>query len=195
MLIRSEDLGRIRERRVTLAFRRWRRPSARSNGTLLTPIGLLHIESVSKMSEDQITDDDARAAGYPSRGGLLAELNERQEGDIYRIVFGEIEPDPRIELREAVPDDSEVGALLMKLDRLDRASSGGPWTETILELLAAAPGIRAATLANRVGVETAAFKRDVRKLKALGLTVSLERGYRLSPRGERVLQVVRNTPR
>ena len=31
------------------------------------------------------------------------------------------------------------------------------------------------------------FKRDVRKLKELGLTESLEIGYRISPRGETLL--------
>jgi hypothetical protein len=34
-----------------------------------------------------------------------------------------------------------------------------------------------------MGRETLPFKRDVRKLKELGLTESLEVGYRLSPRG------------
>ena len=35
--------------------------------------------------------------------------------------------------------------------------------------------------------ERLAFKRDVRKLKELGLTESLDVGYRLSPRGRAVL--------
>jgi hypothetical protein len=35
-----------------------------------------------------------------------------------------------------------------------------------------------------MGRERLAFKTDVRKLKALGLTESLPVGYRLSPRGE-----------
>ena len=37
------------------------------------------------------------------------------------------------------------------------------------------------------GRETQPFKLDVRKLKNLGLTISLEVGYRLSPRGEAYL--------
>ena len=39
-----------------------------------------------------------------------------------------------------------------------------------------------------VGRETQPFKTGVRKLKALGLTISLETGYRLSPRGEAFLR-------
>ena len=54
----------------------------------------------------------------------------------------------------------------------------------MLELIAAHPGVRAPDLAARLGRETLAFKIDVRKLKALGLTESLEVGYRLSPRGQ-----------
>lgn len=43
------------------------------------------------------------------------------------------------------------------------------------------------TLAGRVGLERLDFKERVRKLKALGLTLSLDVGYRLSPRGEAFL--------
>ncbi|HEY7447932.1 MAG TPA: hypothetical protein VH702_07265 [Vicinamibacterales bacterium] len=39
------------------------------------------------------------------------------------------------------------------------------------------------------------FKRDVRKLKALGLTESLEIGYRISARGRAVLQHLTSTER
>jgi hypothetical protein len=37
-------------------------------------------------------------------------------------------------------------------------------------------------------MEKAPFKANVRKLKGLGLTESLEIGYRLSPRGRAVLR-------
>ena len=69
-----------------------------------------------------------------------------------------------------------------RLDRLDRASSIGPWTRAVLAVIAAQPATRAADLAAGFGRETLPFKTDVRKLKNLGLTESLEVGYRLSPR-------------
>lgn len=50
------------------------------------------------------------------------------------------------------------------------------------------PAVRAPDLAASVGRETLPFKRDVRKLKELGLTESLEVGYRLSPRGATVVR-------
>ena len=53
----------------------------------------------------------------------------------------------------------------------------------MLETIAAQPATRAADLAAQFGRETLPFKTDVRKLKNLGLTESLEVGYRLSPRG------------
>ena len=45
-----------------------------------------------------------------------------------------------------------------------------------------------ADLAASLGRERLSFKADVRKLKALGLTESLEVGYRLSPRGRAFLE-------
>jgi len=76
----------------------------------------------------------------------------------------------------------------MRLDRIDASSSHGPWTGHTLRLIADNPGVRAEDLARSVGREKLPFKVDVRKLKELGLTESLRTGYRLSPRGEAVLQ-------
>ena len=53
---------------------------------------------------------------------------------------------------------------------------------------------RAADLAAGFGRETQPFKLDVRKLKNLGLTLSLEVGYRLSPRGEAYLAALDASP-
>jgi hypothetical protein len=85
-----------------------------------------------------------------------------------------------------VPDD-ELARIRARLTRLDRASSHGPWTEAVLRLVAAHPAVRAADLAASLGRETQPFKTDVRKLKQVGLTESLDVGYRLSPRGRTVL--------
>ena len=71
--------------------------------------------------------------------------------------------------------------------RLARYDAHGPWTRETLELIAARPATRAGDLAAELGRERLPFKADVRKLKALGLTESLEVGYRLSPRGSAYL--------
>ncbi len=67
------------------------------------------------------------------------------------------------------------------------AAHDGPWTIATLRLIGDRPGVRAAELAAAAGRERLPFKADVRKLKELGLTESLEVGYRLSPRGRALL--------
>ena len=54
--------------------------------------------------------------------------------------------------------------------------------------IAAQPGRRAPDLAAAFGREVLPFKTDVRKLKNMGLTISLRIGYQLSPRGIAYLQ-------
>ena len=99
--------------------------------------------------------------------------------------------DPRHDLRRQDKlSDKEATDLKARLDRMDARSSHGPWTATTIKLLAAHPRKRAAELAESAGMETRHFKANVRKLKELGLTESLEVGYRLSPRGETIFQLL-----
>ena len=67
------------------------------------------------------------------------------------------------------------------------SSLGGAWTLATLRAIEARPGVLAAKLAHSLGRPRDDFKRDVRKLKTLGLTFSLEIGYRLTPKGEALL--------
>lgn len=53
-----------------------------------------------------------------------------------------------------------------------------------LRLIGTYPGMVLTALARQLGHERPAFKLNVRKLEELGLTESLEVGYRLSPLGE-----------
>ena len=50
MLIRLPILHRIKSGEVTLAFRRWRRPTVRTGGTPHTAVGVLAIASVEKVA-------------------------------------------------------------------------------------------------------------------------------------------------
>jgi hypothetical protein len=169
---------------VTVAFRRWRRPTVKAGGRLTTPAGVLAIDGLEAIGEDEITDRDARRAGYESAAEVRAALARRPDGQLYRIEFRLAGADPRRELREqAELSAADVGELTRRRGRLDAASTHGPWTSAVLELIAARPGVRAGDLAASLGRERLAFKADVRKLKALGLTESLDIGYRLSPRG------------
>jgi hypothetical protein len=192
MLFRQDSLDGIREGRITLAFRRWRRPTVRTGGTLMLPIGQLQIAEVRQIIEEDITDDDARRAGYSSRQALQEELASRTEGTVYRVELGALGPDPRIalRLRDALSDE-EIATLTRKLAKLDAGAPGGPWTHRVLRLIRDKPAVRAGDLCKVVQMERLPFKANVRKLKALGLTESLEVGYRLSPRGDAILARLR----
>ena len=186
MLFKARLWPRIADGSVTLAFRRWELRRARPGARHRTPAGVIEIDSVDEVEPEEIGDDDAARAGFGNRAELLATL--RGDAPIHRIAFHHTGPDPRIALRERGDlSEGELAEVEQRLARLDAASRHGPWTATLLRLIAERPATRAPDLAASLGRETQPFKRDVRKLKELGLTESLEKGYRLSPRGRAVL--------
>jgi hypothetical protein len=172
---------------VTVAFRRWKRPTVKAGGTLQSPGGLLAIDEVEQIQTQDITAGDARAAGSANREAVLASL--RPDGQLYRVRFHRIGDDPRIDLRQRADlDDAELSELIRAVDRL-------PWAGPILRLIADNPGVVSTDLAPQVGLERVPFKQRVRRLKALGLTESLDVGYRLSPRGVALLRRFPPEPR
>src|SRR5262245_521548 len=190
MLFSADAWPGIGDGSITLTFRSWKRPQARTGGRSRTPVGVLAIDDVRLVKVEAISEDEARMAGYPSLSELRARLEPAR--DVYRIAFHVAGPDPRVELRNsALMDDANLAEVDRRLRRLDRASRHGPWTRETLELIAVRPATRAADLAVTLGRDTASFKTDVRKLKGLGLTESLEVGYRLSKRGDSYLRASR----
>jgi hypothetical protein len=183
MLFRSDILQGIAEGRVTLAFRRWRRPPPADGSTLRSPVGVLRLGRVTLVNEDDITPEDVRRTGMS-----VDELRVSIAGDgtLLRIELRLAGDDPRIALRERVPEQGELEAIVAKLARIDAACQA-PWTTRYLRLIAERPGVVSHTLARQVDSDVLPFKRRVRQLKELGLTESLEVGYRLSPRGRAVL--------
>ena len=193
MLIRRPVLDAVAAGAVTVLFRRWDRPRVRPGGTQRTAVGVLEWTSVDAVAEADLTDDDARAAGFADLGALLAA--QTCDGQLFRVGVRPAGPDPRVALRgRSRLSPRQRAELAERLDRLDRTSRRGPWTAQVLELIAARPGVRAPDLAASLGLETPPFKRDVRKLKELGLTESLEVGYRLSPRGRAWLRAAAADP-
>jgi hypothetical protein len=186
MLLNNEVLKGIESGQLTTVYRRWEEPRVKAGSTRRTAIGVIEILSVDDVDPRSLTVADAAAAGFETIDDLLASAGSRGE-TLYRIHLRHVGPDPRVALRGALPDDRDVAALTDRLQRLDAASTHGPWTWQTLELIAGNPGVRAEDLATSVGREKMPFKLDVRKLKELGLTESLTIGYRLSPRGESLL--------
>ena len=189
MLFKSQLWSGLADGSITVAFRRWRQPRARAGSRHRIPGGVLAIDSVAVVARAQVTEAAARRAGFASRAALLADVDKFGDGDLYRIRFHFAGADPRQALRKrATLSDPARAELVRRLARLDRASRHGAWTARVLSLIRAHPGTRAAALAARLGRDTASFKADVRKLKELSLTESLEVGYRLSPRGRAFLR-------
>jgi hypothetical protein len=105
---------------------------------------------------------------------------------VWRIDFVLVGADDRIARRNDTSSD-DLADVMARLSRFDR---NGPWTRTTLRLIERYPGIVSTTLARHAEQDRAAFKLNVRKLKELGLTESLDIGYRLSPRGQAVLDAL-----
>ncbi|MCC7363034.1 MAG: hypothetical protein IT303_01580 [Dehalococcoidia bacterium] len=178
---------------ITLAFRRWAAPRAKAGSRHRTPYTLIAIDAVDLVDPGEITGAEAVAAGYASAEELLAGLRGEPGTPVYRVAFHAVAGDARAELASTVGlSPADVRALRARLARMDAQSE--PWTAATLDAIQRRPGVRAADLAAELGRETLAFKRDVRKLKELGLTLSLEVGYRLSPRGEAYLVALPGKP-
>jgi hypothetical protein len=180
----------MRDGSITVTFRRWKRAQAVAGRPYRTPVGIIDVTDVDIVSADDITEADARASGLGSPDAVRAALRGDPDLPIYRIRFRLAEgPDPRAQLAATdVLSAEERADLDRRLARLDKASKVGPWTRATLELIARRPEVRAGDLAEELGrAPLQDFKLDVRKLKALGLTLSYPVGYRLSPRGEAYL--------
>jgi len=173
---------------VTLAFRRWDSPRVNAGTRLRTAVGLVEVTSVETVGLSRITATQARQAGFASRDQLAGFLSKRSTGKIFRIGVRFAGPDPRIALRnDDDVSDVELADLLSRLAKM-------PWAYDFLRLIAQRPAVRAPDLAASLGWETVPFKRNVRRLKELGITESLEVGYRISPRGQVVLSALPGPP-
>lgn len=195
MLFKQQVLGGIASGQIDLAFRSWRRPTVKVGTRLRTAVGVVEIDAMDPVDRADISDIDAHRAGFASRDALLRSLDvgdpqATRDRVVYRIGVHLAGPDPRAMLRERADlSADDVTELRARLRRLDNASTHGPWTMAILQLISDRPATRAADLAARVGLPKHRFKTDVRKLKELGLTESLDIGYRLSPRGHAFLDI------
>ncbi len=176
---------------ITVTFRTWSRPQAKQGGRYRVAGMLLEATDVREVAVGTLTDADAIAAGEADLASLLRRLkNPPPTSTVWRVGLRYVGVDDRIERRvdDALTDDDLV-ALRTRLDRLDR-SAGTPWTRTTLRLIEKYPGVVSTALARQTGQERPAFKINVRKLKEMGLTESLDVGYRLSPRGEALLRAI-----
>jgi len=191
MLLKNKTIEGIQSGKINLIFRRWKKPGVKKGGTQMTQLGVVGIDDVKVVSENEITDRDAKKAGYGSKSELLEQMYDRDE-DIYKIKVHWVGEDPRKALRTNDKlTKKDIDEIIGKLGRLDQNSQRGNWTRLYLQMIHDQPNTHAAILAGQIGLTIPTFKPWVRKLKALGLTESLRPGYRLSPRGQKVLAALR----
>ena len=191
MLLKNKLIEEIKAGNVTLIFRRWKKAGVKAGGTQMTQLGVIGIDTVEIVCLNDITDLDAREAGFAHREDLIADLYDRDE-EIYKIRVYFAGEDPRKSLREkAKLTPKELADIIAELKKLDAGSKRGEWTQLYLQMIHDRPNTHAQILAESIGLDIPTFKPWVRKLKALGLTESLRPGYKLSPRGEKVLESLR----
>jgi hypothetical protein len=188
VLFNKPTLDGLLEGSVTATYRRWITVRVRPGSRFTTRAGMVEVLAISEVDEADLSDHDAEAAGFASLPALLKWTSAKGSGakgtgSLYRIELRLAGPDPRVALRE---DDGlsvdDFVALQTKLGRMDRAAPE-PWTEVVLRQISQQPAVVSTDLAAQAGLPRGYYKIRVRRLKALGLTESLEVGYRLSRRG------------
>jgi hypothetical protein len=150
---------------------------------------MVAVDAIDAVQPGDISSQDALAAGYRDVAELTADLRRDPGLPLYRIRFRRLAgPDPRAELAASAElTDADTAAIGARLARMDAASKHGAWTGTFLALIGDRPATSSELLAESVGWDRPEFKLHVRRLKSLGLTISLDVGYRLSPRGQAYL--------
>jgi len=197
MLFTATTLDGLADGSVSATYRRWTTVRPKVGSRFTTRAGMVEVTGITAVAGGELSDADAVTAGFPDRVALLRWLDRSargprdtrrtDEGVLYRIDLALAGPDPRVALRaEDSLDAAALADLRRRLDRMD-AAAADPWTRSVLRQIAEQPGVVSTVLAEAAGQERPAYKARVRRLKALGLTESLEIGYRLSPRGHAFL--------
>ena len=193
MLFSAVTLNGLVEGRVSCTYRRWVRVRPKVGSRFTTRVGVVEVTSIEPVDDTRLTSEDAAAAGFATVAALHRWTRAKGAGELYRIGLRIAGPDPRVALRaSSVLDDAEGRTIEARLGRMDRAAEAA-WTMRTLQQIERRPAVVSTELAAEAGEERQPYKIRVRRLKALGLTESLEVGYRLSPRGQAYLEWVRSS--
>lgn len=193
MLFKEIHLNGIKSGKITLAFRKWQKVSVKIGSLLHTAVGLVEIRKIETVSENDITDKDALNAGFADKKQLLKSFIHNSTGTIFKISVGYHSADPRIKLREQTElPEQQFTDLKKKLERLDNYSKQGHWTNKVLLTIKDHPNLHAIGIAKLTGFEKEWLKLNIRKLKNLGLTISHNVGYELSPLGKSFVEKLLN---
>jgi hypothetical protein len=179
----------IRSGEIRCTVRIWQRPHVKAGGRYALGGGAIVVDKIYETALDDVTPALARRCGFASLADLLKTAKHGAGERVFVIDFhydGKAGARPKPETGTVSAE--HIAQLLQRLDAMDRRSKIGSWTLATLRAIEARPGVLAAKLARSLGRPRDELKRDVRKLKNLGLTFSLETGYRLTPKGEALLE-------
>ena len=173
---------------ITVTFRLWKRLHTKVGGRYTVGPVVIEVDAIEMIPFHAVTKRDIKLAGASSRDALRERAAHAGPIDddtlVYRIEFHVVGAKPT---EVAAPfDDEHVALVNAKLDAMDARSKTGAWTRATLSLIAEHEGMVSTELAAQMHRPRMEFKTDVRKLKALGLTASLDVGYRLTPLGRRI---------
>ena len=191
MLFKQKDLDGIKAGTITVSFRNWKRLSVNVGSEVKTSVGKVRVGSIREVKLEDITDEEAKEAGFASAKSLTGLLASQKEGKIYKIAVSYIEEAPKIEFSvQNEFSEEEFAELKTTLLNLDKFSKVGKWTTKTLQGIRENPKLKAADLAVKLKKEKEWLKLNVRKLTSLGLTISHEPGYTLSPKGEAYMLLI-----
>lgn len=190
-LFTAEGYRRVAAGEITVTYRLWSSPHVKAGKTYPTGFGDGYfIEDVRVVRASDIPAADIPRTGSDDLRSLLERAGEHTGTKITPGM-----PLYRVQLRYAEDEPAKpalsLAEIRSRVARLDGTSPRGPWTLDTLRLIADNPRTVARRLAHDLRWEVADFKLHVRKLKALGLTVSLPIGYELSDLGQAYLDSLR----
>ena len=189
MLFKIVHLKGIKEGRISLAFRKWKKPMVKKGSLIKTAVGQLQILDIIEIEKSSITAEESLKSGYQNKSELISILDSKKVGNIFKINVKYHSADPRIELRNQTNlSQNEINLIIKKLQKMDSTSKKGSWTYEILNAIFENPDTRAQDLSDKLGFEKDWLKPNIRKLKNMGLTISQMVGYQISPRGKVILQ-------
>ncbi|MCZ4345962.1 hypothetical protein [Devosia neptuniae] len=86
MLLKAALLEDIKAGRVDLIFRRWSRPTVKAGGTLKTKVGLLAIKAIDDMPPEDVTEAEARRAGFEDVADFRRWLDTMKPGHLFQRI-------------------------------------------------------------------------------------------------------------
>ena len=93
MLLKLELLEAIKAGKVDLVFRRWSRPSVKAGGTLKTKLGLMSIGAIDDMPPEDVTEADAKRAGFRDVADFRKWLDTMKPGHLFQRIEVSFPPD------------------------------------------------------------------------------------------------------